>query len=213
MRPPQPPTNAVATTTIGHRRPAGHNKRGCVMDQRQRVGQTAGHQGRDRVHRRWTTGSPPAMTSRGPSDLRQPRSGPHRRAAAQVAGDPAPPVHARGRDRRLPLRDVDPAGGVLADPMFDRPVVRADLLRAGAADNLDIGRPDQVSLIFDRRIIRTGRGKTPAGSAPGSSPTGSSRRCTSTTRTPRSSSTTRRAGPCAPRPRSTTPASSGCPNG
>jgi hypothetical protein len=28
-------------------------------------------------------------------------------------------------------------------------------------DNLDIGRPDQISLIFDRRIIRTGRSKTP----------------------------------------------------
>ena len=39
-----------------------------------------------------------------------------RRAAAQVAGDPAQPVHRRRRGRRLPLRAVDPAGGVLADP-------------------------------------------------------------------------------------------------
>ncbi len=29
------------------------------------------------------------------------------------------------------------------------------------ADNLDIGRPDQVSLVFARRIIRNGRHPTP----------------------------------------------------
>ncbi len=29
------------------------------------------------------------------------------------------------------------------------------------ADNLDIGRPDQVSLVFARRIIRKGRHPTP----------------------------------------------------
>ena len=43
-------------------------------------------------------------------------TGADRRAAAQVAGDPAQPVHRRRRGRRLPLRAVDPAGGVLADP-------------------------------------------------------------------------------------------------
>ena len=47
--------------------------------------------------------------------------------------DPAQPVHRRRRGRRLPLRAVDPAGGVLADPDAGPPGVRADLLRAGAA--------------------------------------------------------------------------------
>ena len=77
--------------------------------------------------------------------------------------------------------------------MLDRPVSGRIFFEQVLHDNLDIGRPDQVSLIFDRRIIRKGRSKPPrAGSAPGSSPTGSSRPCTSTTRTPRSSSTTRK---------------------
>ena len=74
--------------------------------------------------------------------------------------------------------------------MLDRPVSGRIFFEQVLHDNLDIGRPDQVSLIFDRRIIRKGRSRPRAGSAPGSSPTGSSRPCTSTTRTPRSSSTT-----------------------
>jgi hypothetical protein len=57
--------------------------------------------------------------------------GPEQIAAAQVAGDPAQPVHRRRRGRRLPLRAVDPAGGVLADPDAGCAGVRADLLRAG----------------------------------------------------------------------------------
>ena len=39
-----------------------------------------------------------------------------RRAAAQVAGHPAAPVHRRRPGRRLPLRHLDPAGRVLPDP-------------------------------------------------------------------------------------------------
>ena len=50
-------------------------------------------------------------------------------------------------------------------------------------DNLDIGRPDQVGLIFGRRIIRKGREPRRASSAPGSSPRAWSRRCTSTAST------------------------------
>ena len=61
--------------------------------------------------------------------------------------------------------------------MLDRPVSGRIFFEQVLHDNLDIGRPDQVSLIFDRRIIRKGRHARPrAGSAPGSSPTGSSRR-------------------------------------
>ena len=60
--------------------------------------------------------------------------------------------------------------------MLDRPVSGRIFFEQVLHDNLDIGRPDQVSLIFDRRIIRKGRIRPRAGSAPGSSPTGSSRR-------------------------------------
>ena len=45
--------------------------------------------------------------------------------------------------------------------MLDRPVSGRIFFEQVLHDNLDIGRPDQVSLIFDRRIIRKGRSKTP----------------------------------------------------
>src|SRR4249920_2619145 len=45
--------------------------------------------------------------------------------------------------------------------MLDRPVAGRIFFEQVLHDNLDIGRPDQVSLVFDRRIIRKGRNKTP----------------------------------------------------
>ena len=45
--------------------------------------------------------------------------------------------------------------------MLDRPVSGRIFFEQVLHDNLDIGRPDQVSLIFDRRIIRKGRYATP----------------------------------------------------
>jgi len=45
--------------------------------------------------------------------------------------------------------------------MLDRPVSGRIFFEQVLHDNLDIGRPDQVSLIFGRRIIGKGRSKTP----------------------------------------------------
>ena len=45
--------------------------------------------------------------------------------------------------------------------MLDRPVSGRIFFEQVLHDNLDIGRPDQVSLIFDRRVIGKGRSKTP----------------------------------------------------
>ena len=45
--------------------------------------------------------------------------------------------------------------------MLDRPVSGRIFFEQVLHDNLDIGRPDQVSLVFDRRIIRKGRYATP----------------------------------------------------
>ena len=80
-------------------------------------------------------------------------------------------------------------------------------------DNLGIGRPDQISLVFGRRIITRGRHRPPGSSGPGSSPAGSPRPCTSTTRTARSGSTTSWARQSAPKRPLTRPGTSGCPNG
>ena len=46
--------------------------------------------------------------------------------------------------------------------MLDRPVSGRIFFEQVLRDNLDIGRPDQVSLVFDRRIRRTGRHPTPS---------------------------------------------------
>jgi len=45
--------------------------------------------------------------------------------------------------------------------MLDRPVSGRIFFEQVLHDNLDIGRPDQVSLVFHRRIIRTGQHATP----------------------------------------------------
>ena len=45
--------------------------------------------------------------------------------------------------------------------MLDRPVSGRIFFEQVLHDNLDIGRPDQISLVFDRRIIRKGRHATP----------------------------------------------------
>jgi hypothetical protein len=45
--------------------------------------------------------------------------------------------------------------------MLDRPVSGRIFFEQVLHDNLDIGRPDHIGLIFDRRIIRKGRNKTP----------------------------------------------------
>jgi len=46
--------------------------------------------------------------------------------------------------------------------MLDRPLSGRILLDEVFRENLDVGRPDQVGLVFDRRIIRKGRHPTPS---------------------------------------------------
>lgn len=45
--------------------------------------------------------------------------------------------------------------------MLDRPVTGRIFFEQVIRDNLDLGRPDQVSLVFDRRLVRTGPRATP----------------------------------------------------
>jgi hypothetical protein len=92
--------------------------------------------------------------------------------------------------------------------VFDRPIHGRQFFEEVIRDNLDIGRPDRVQLIFDRRLIRRGPNKTPAPFAPVCSQKASSPASASTTSAPRSSSTSSSPAPFAPRPRSTTPTTS-----
>lgn len=71
-----------------------------------------------------------------------------------------------------PYTAADRAGGYRYDlsmlqtefsrtQVLDRPLTGRVFFEHVIRDNLDVGRPDQVSLIFDRRIRRTGRSATP----------------------------------------------------
>jgi hypothetical protein len=71
-----------------------------------------------------------------------------------------------------PFTDADEAAGYRYElsilqaefsltQMLDRPVSGRIFFEQVLHDNLDIGRPDQVSLIFGRRVIGKGRYKTP----------------------------------------------------
>jgi hypothetical protein len=97
--------------------------------------------------------------------------------------------------------------------MLDRPLTGRIFFEQVLHDNLDVGRPTRSGWSSTGASSARVGTRRRAGSAPGSSPTGWSRPCTSTTRTRRSSSTTRKGERSGPRPPSTTPATSGCPNG
>jgi hypothetical protein len=45
--------------------------------------------------------------------------------------------------------------------MLDQPVTGRVFVEQVIRDNIDIGRPDQVSLIFDRTLVRRGPFRTP----------------------------------------------------
>lgn len=94
--------------------------------------------------------------------------------------------------------------------VLDRPQTGRIFFESMIRENLDIGRPDQVQLIFGRRVTRRtpGRFRTRVLTPPTSRP-----QCTSTTRRRASSNTTKRAAPCAPKPPSMTPATSRSANG
>ena len=79
--------------------------------------------------------------------------------------------------------------------VFDRPPAGRAFFEGLIRDHLDVGRPDQVAIIFDRRVTAARRAR----SGPRSSPEGSTRSCAATTSPPASSSTSRSTGLCAPR--------------
>ena len=89
--------------------------------------------------------------------------------------------------------------------MLDKPVSGRVFFEQVIRDNLDTGRPDQVALIFDRRLMRRGPRPTPGRFRTRVITAGSPRACTWTTSTPGSSSTTKNGGRYGPRPPSTTP--------
>ena len=99
-------------------------------------------------------------------------------ATAQQICDRLGSGHVRGLiDRWLPalpdpLTDLDRRAGFgwaysirqieIADTaVFDRPAAGRAWFEAAIGDHIDLGRPDKVKVIFDRRIITRGPGRTP----------------------------------------------------
>ena len=93
--------------------------------------------------------------------------------------------------------------------MLDTAISGRIFLEQVISDKLDIGRPDQVGLVFDPRPIRRGPRATPGRFRTRVITAGSPRACTWTTNTPQSSS---KGMPRAPRPSSPTPTISGSGN-
>ena len=140
-----------------------------AVPQRPRVGQAAGREGRDRVHR----------AGQRVRHLRRPGR------ALQAICDRLGPEQIDALLRKWlailphPFTAADRAAGYRYDisiwqaefsltQVLDRPVSGRVFFEHVIRDNLDAGRPDQVSLIFDRRLIHGAAGGAPrAGSAPG----------------------------------------------
>jgi len=92
--------------------------------------------------------------------------------------------------------------------MLDAPVTGRVFFEQVIRDNLDLGQPDRVQLIFNRRIQGGRKRPTPGLFRTRVITQDVTRACTSTASTPASSSTTRKNGPCAPGRPSTTPTTS-----
>ena len=78
--------------------------------QRQPLGPAPGDQGPDRVHPAGQRVRPRRGPGRAATDLRPAWTRSDQRPVGQVAGDLAGPVHRRRPRRRVPLRDIGPAG-------------------------------------------------------------------------------------------------------
>ncbi|MGK2882473.1 MAG: hypothetical protein ACSLE6_17330 [Mycobacterium sp.] len=92
--------------------------------------------------------------------------------------------------------------------MLDKPVSGRVFFEHVIRDNLDIGRPDQVSLIFDRRLMRRGPRATPGRFRTRVITDGVTPSLHVDYKHTRIKQTPRKAGHYGPRPRSTTPATS-----
>jgi hypothetical protein len=101
------------------------------------------------------------------------------RRRARVAGDLRGPAHIEALLRMWlrilpnPFTDEDETADYRYEltilqaefsltQMLDRPVSGRIFFEQALHDNLDIGRPDQIGLFFDRRIIRKGPHRTPS---------------------------------------------------
>jgi hypothetical protein len=97
--------------------------------------------------------------------------------------------------------------------VLDRPLSGRVFFEEVIRENIDVGRPDRVSLVFDRRLVHRGRRPTPGRFRTRVFTDGVTPSLHIEFKASRVSSTTRKAERCAPKRPSTTPATSGSANG
>ena len=142
-------------------------------------------------------------------------SAPRRCRPSLTAGSPS----CRRRSPRRPrgwllVGALDAPGRGRRTLVFDDPRRARSFFEALVADNIAIGRPEQIAIVFARQLRKTTRAR----SAPACSPPAPMSSSTSPTSTAASSSTSKTAAHCGSRPSSTSPtistsprASSTCP--
>jgi hypothetical protein len=125
------------------------------------VGQTPGDPGRDQVHRAGQR----IRHHRGPQALQAicDRLGPGqidallRKWLARLPHPFSPADRAAGYRYDLSVLQAE----FSLTQMLDKPINGRIFFEQVIRDNLDIGRPDQVGLVFDRRVVRKGSRATP----------------------------------------------------
>src|SRR5258706_9019217 len=98
---------------------------------------------------------PPAASA----DLRRLVGRDDRPLAAQVAAPPPPSVHRRGSKGRFRYDISILQAEFSLTQVLDRPVHGRLFFEQVIRENLDLGRPDEVQLIFNRRITRRTPGR------------------------------------------------------
>ena len=115
------------------------------------------------------------------------------RWSRQLPWPMSPAERVDGYDHRLAICQLE----MSLTQVFDRPVQGRHFFEAVIRENLDLGRPDRVGLVFPLRITRA-MPPRPSAIAHASSRTASSPACTSSTNRRISSSTSKNNAPCAP---------------
>ena len=175
-----------------------------ALHQRSRVSQTpacrTGRGVRGAGQRRQVLCRPRAAASA----LRWTVGGEDRSIVPQVARPPAASVSARDRAAGYRYQLSILQAEFSLTQVLDQPVTGRIFFEEVIRENLDLGRPDPVQLMFDRRVTR----RTPGPFRTRVVTDGVIPSLHVVTRTPASSSTSRRAGRFEPKPRSTTPTTS-----
>ena len=107
----------------------------------------------DRLHRVVQRVRRMRRSGRVAGDLRPARTGHDQRVLPALAGPAAIAAHRRRPRRRLLVGAVHGAGRGLPHPgASPSPATPAGFFEALVTDNLDLGRPDTIEIIFDRQI-------------------------------------------------------------